>query len=111
MDATTADAGKQPPPPSKRDGIEWLTPEEAAEVLNVSEAQLEKWRVRADGGPPWYRFGPRTPRYLRDELHAWARSKRATGPVADDEVVGNEQQRLPLRSGVSAVVIKNEGSE
>jgi transposase len=112
MDATEASFGKRPPPPSQRGGIEWLTPEQIAEELQVSLQQLERWRNRAEGGPPWYRFGPRTPRYLRDEVNAWALSKRQTGPVSDDEQEPQEQpKQLTLRSGVSAIVIKNEGSE
>lgn len=102
MDATTADAGKQPPPPSKRDGVDWLTPEQAAVVLNVSLAQLEKWRARDDvDGPPWFRFGPRTPRYLRDELHRWALSKRVAEEV--------EAEPRRANTGASVLLVRTSG--
>lgn len=61
-----------------------MEPEEVADVFAVTLAQLERWRRDTPGGPPWFRFGPRTPRYLRSEVEAWARSKRVDGPLDAD---------------------------
>lgn len=85
MDATGATFGQPPPPPSQRVRSEWLTPEMVAEEFQLSLALLERWRRSTPGGPPWYRFGPRTPRYLRVEVEAWAASKRVSGETRRDD--------------------------
>jgi len=72
--------GREPPPPSKRAGIDFIPPEIVAQILSCSVAMLERWRRDLPGGPPWYRFGPRMPRYLRSEIEEWATSKRIEGP-------------------------------
>ena len=87
MDAPPTTHGKEPPPPSQREGVMWLPPEVVAQILSVSVSLLERWRRDWPGGPPWYRFGPRTPRYLRHEIEEWATTKRFEGPrmFVDDE--------------------------
>lgn len=87
MQPHEATPGRAPPPPSQRTGIEYVEPDVVAAVLKVSEAMLERWRRDLPGGPPWYRFGPRSPRYILDEVHAWAATKRVDGARSfpDDE--------------------------
>ena len=43
----------------------------AAEILGVSVSTLEKWRA-AGKGPAYRRFGPKTLRYARADLDAFA---------------------------------------
>lgn len=48
---------------------EILTPEQVAELLQVSPRTIEEWR-RTRTGPPWRRMG-RHVRYLRREVLVW----------------------------------------
>lgn len=48
----------------------WLTPDEAADYLQVTRRTLDRWR--ADGILSAYRFGPRAVRFSRHELDALA---------------------------------------
>jgi hypothetical protein len=49
---------------------EYLTQDEAATLLRVSERSLERWRVEGQG-PLFRRFGRRVV-YARSDLFAWA---------------------------------------
>ena len=47
-----------------------LTEREAAAMLSVSVSLLRKWRLRREGGPPYYRVG-RVVRYSTNTLKAF----------------------------------------
>src|SRR2546425_5083942 len=47
-----------------------LTDKEAAAMLSVSVSLLRKWRLRREGGPPYYRVG-RVVRYSPNALEAF----------------------------------------
>ena len=49
--------------------VAWLTPDEAAAVLNVPVATLAQWRYRGQG--PRYRKVGGVVRYARRDLDAW----------------------------------------
>jgi excisionase family DNA binding protein len=57
---------------------EWLSEEEAAEVLEIHVQTLRNWR-RSQTGPPWYKFGRRY-RYDRREILAWIEQQRGDRP-------------------------------
>ena len=52
----------------------YLSTRQAAEYLGLSTRTLDRYRVSGDG-PVFHRFGGRV-RYLRDDLDAWAASRR-----------------------------------
>ena len=47
-----------------------LTPDQAAAMLAVAPATLEKWRVKRRG-PPYRKLSDRVVRYLRADLEAF----------------------------------------
>jgi predicted DNA-binding transcriptional regulator AlpA len=55
---------------------EVMTPGEAAEFLGVTTETLYRWRKDA-WGPRYSQVNPRIVRYLRDDLVAFLREKRA----------------------------------
>ena len=55
---------------------EYLTPAEAAIVLNSTVRTLENWRVRRNGGPPFTRLGTKTVRYQVEDLRTFMRERR-----------------------------------
>ena len=55
-------------------GCIYLNTREAAEHLGLSTRTLDRYRVSGDG-PVFIKFGGRV-RYLREDLDAWARSRR-----------------------------------
>ena len=46
----------------------------AADLLDVAEITLKKWRLSGDG-PPFIRVGVRAIRYRRGDVVAWLRSR------------------------------------
>ena len=52
-----------------------LTSREVARLLVVSEPTLAHWRSEGRG-PRWIEVEHRVPRYSRDDLEAWLRSRR-----------------------------------
>ena len=54
---------------------EYLSVREAATYLGLSKAQLDIWRSKGVGGPPWYKHGHLV-KYRRSELDAWMAPKR-----------------------------------
>jgi len=73
-----------------RDEIEWLSPQQVADMLpgGVTVGKLERWR-RLGGGPIFHKFG-KTVAYLRSEVldyigqtacrstsEAWSRARRS----------------------------------
>ena len=55
-------------------GTIYLNTREAAAYLGLSTRTLDRYRVSGDG-PVFLRFGGRV-RYLREDLDAWARTRR-----------------------------------
>ncbi len=55
-------------------GTIYLTTREAAAHLGLSTRTLDRYRVSGEG-PVFLRFGGRV-RYLREDLDAWARTRR-----------------------------------
>lgn len=51
----------------------WLTPKGAAEFLDVSVRQLEKWRAEG-GGPKFVKPNPKKVYYRIDDLFAFVQS-------------------------------------
>jgi hypothetical protein len=62
--------------------IEFLTIEEAAELLRVKPGTLDNWRSEKDG-PPHRRHGARIV-YERTELLKWSEERRARTPQSDE---------------------------
>src|SRR2546425_10455608 len=52
-----------------------LTDKEAAAMLSVSVSLLRKWRLRREGGPPYYRVG-RVVRYSPNALEAFLEERQ-----------------------------------
>ena len=52
---------------------EWMTTREVAERLRISEKTVVAWRYQRRG-PRFYKLGPRTVRYRREDIEAFARS-------------------------------------
>jgi len=51
----------------------WMTPDEVRQYLgDISERTLKRYR---DDGLPVHYVTPKTPRYHRDEVDAWIRSR------------------------------------
>ena len=63
----------------------YLTTREAAHYLGLSSRTLNRYRVSGDG-PVFHRFGGRV-RYRRDDLDAWAASRRRVSTVDDGSVL------------------------
>ncbi len=59
----------------------FITPADVAELLQIPEKTLSRWRW-LNQGPPHRTLGKR-PRYLRSEVLAWANAQRQ--PNAADE--------------------------
>ena len=65
------------------DMAEFLTPQEAADLLKLSVHTLSTWRSRQPtSGPPWVEVGGLI-RYRRLDLDAWVSSRTRNGSVAD----------------------------
>ena len=71
-------------------GKNYLSTREAADWLGLSPRTLERYRVSGDG-PVFHHFGGRV-RYLRDDLEAWAQTRRRTS-TSDDG--GAAERRWP----------------
>lgn len=54
-----------------------MTADQAAEYLGLKPKTLAQYRW-GGGGPPFYKVGRKHIRYDRDDLDAWARSRRYT---------------------------------
>jgi hypothetical protein len=52
---------------------QFLTPEQVAARLQVSQWTLRHWRRTGTGGPPWVRLGPRVIRYDSEALEGFVR--------------------------------------
>lgn len=54
------------------DQIKYLTPKEAAAILQMKESTLAFWRCKLDKDkqPPYYKIGNHV-RYIEQEIHAW----------------------------------------
>jgi predicted DNA-binding transcriptional regulator AlpA len=50
--------------------LQFLTQKQLAQLLNVSERTLERWRVEGRG-PPFVAFGPRRRGYRLSDIEAW----------------------------------------
>jgi excisionase family DNA binding protein len=61
---------------------DYLTQDEAAALLRVSERSLERWRVEGQG-PLFRRFGRRIV-YGRSDLQAWAEARVFQSTAAAD---------------------------
>jgi predicted DNA-binding transcriptional regulator AlpA len=62
-----------------------LTPEQAANYLNLSVDALQGWRCKTPGragGPPFIKISGITVRYRRSEIEAWLNDRTIT-PVTD----------------------------
>lgn len=62
---------------------DWLTAEEAAAVLGVTEGRLAAWRSKAIG-PGYFTVGTRLVRYPREEVERWAEEPPTYKAVAED---------------------------
>lgn len=51
-------------------GIEFVRMQDLARELGVSRSTLRRWKNRPDF-PRFYRLGPATPMFRRDEVRAW----------------------------------------
>ena len=56
---------------------EYLTEQEAADVLRISTRSLQRWRHEGANGPLYRKFGGAV-RYSRTELLAWASAQTFT---------------------------------
>jgi excisionase family DNA binding protein len=56
---------------------EYLTTEEAAQVLKVGKSTLEQARLTGSG-PSFVKFGKRTVRYRMDDIIAWGKTFSST---------------------------------
>ena len=63
------------------EGTIYLNTREAAAHLGLSTRTLDRYRVSGDG-PVFLRFGGRV-RYTREDLDAWAKTRRRA-PTSDD---------------------------
>jgi excisionase family DNA binding protein len=54
--------------------LQFLTQKQVAEVINVSERTLERWRVEGTG-PKFVAMGPRRRLYRMSDVDDWARSQ------------------------------------
>lgn len=54
---------------------EYLSPQQAAELLGLHVDTLARWRCRGKG-PAWSRCGTRAVRYRRVDVDAWVMSTR-----------------------------------
>lgn len=70
----TVSKGKRAQPATTGDGL--LTTAQVAELANVSEQTVRRWRY--DGDLPFFRLGYRTVRYQRDDVVALIVSTRRT---------------------------------
>lgn len=61
------------PEPSSPAGLNYLTPQQAGQHLNLSARTLEK--MRSDGGGPRFRKLGKRIRYTKVDLDAWADSR------------------------------------
>jgi len=67
-------------PPSSTAPV-YLTTHQAAEIINLSVAWLERMRW-AGGGPPYVKLS-KAVRYPLDELNAWMRSRIRTSTTEE----------------------------
>ena len=63
----------------------YLNTHQAARLLGLSTKTLARYRVSGTG-PVFHRFGGRI-RYLREDLDAWAASRRRASTVDDGSVL------------------------
>ena len=68
----------------------YLSTHQAARLLGLSAKTLARYRV-AGSGPVFHRFGGRI-RYLREDLQAWAASRRRASTVDDGTVLAGERR-------------------
>jgi len=69
-------SGKKRAQPTATDHDALLTTSQVAELANVSEQTVRRWRY--DGDLPFFRLGYRTVRYQRDDVVALIVSTRRT---------------------------------
>ena len=67
----------------------YLNTLQAARILGLSAKTLARYRVKAKG-PVFHRFGGRV-RYLREDLDAWARSRRRASTMDDGTALTGER--------------------
>jgi excisionase family DNA binding protein len=73
------------PPHERSTQAIFLSPNQAADHLQVSKVTLARWRIEGHG-PPFAKFG-RVVRYDRAELLAWARSQtRQSTPERGNQI-------------------------
>ena len=68
----------------------YLNTREAADHLGLSTRTLDRYRVSGDG-PVFLRFGGRV-RYLREDLDAWARTRRRKSTSDDGTALAGPAQ-------------------
>ena len=83
--ATKSGVGGVPPVPPPTDRLSrLLTPAETAQLFNVSEAALERWRSQGDG-PPFVRLSHKAVRYRTGDLVGFIEARVVTSTA---QVVG-----------------------
>jgi hypothetical protein len=60
---------------SQSTASEFLTEQQAADLLHVTTRTLLRWRTDGFGGPVYCRVGPRRVLYARATLDAWIASR------------------------------------
>ena len=58
--------------------LDFVRPETAALIMGVTKLTLLRWRAQQIG-PPYFRFAPKTIRYRRSDLLAWAERCEVSG--------------------------------
>ena len=71
-------------------GCIYLNTREAADHLGLSTRTLDRYRVSGDG-PVFIKFGGRV-RYLREDLDAWARTRRRKSTSDDGTALDGEDR-------------------
>ena len=73
-----------------------LTPEQAAEELQMSLYTMRKMRSKGNG-PPYYRITPRVIRYPREGFDAWKKELTVTATCQEDPEI--LMQATPCKAG------------
>lgn len=84
MNQTTAACSAsslRPAMPAVLDPADLLTPEQAAQLLGLSDRTLATWRSKGRHGLAWIRVGGRI-RYSKAALTAWLQSRQRTSTTS-----------------------------